>query len=165
MLRFQNIVAAVDLTDASHDVFEAALQLAGAQHARVHLIHVVPDALHSAWLLDAAGPDLPEVQRRWTDDSAQRLIAFAAGHDVDPLNVPTAVLVGTPSSQIVNYAHEHTADAIVLGSHGHGVIGRFVLGSVAERVMRQAGCPVMIVPHLPRGVTSLETETVCDAGA
>jgi hypothetical protein len=69
---FQNIVAAVDLTEASNDVFEAPLQLAGAQHARVHLIHVVPDALHAAWLLDAAGPVRPEVQHRWTDDSEQR---------------------------------------------------------------------------------------------
>ena len=65
-------------------------------------------------------------------------------------------MVGTAAIEIARYANEHAADVIVLGSHGHGVVKRYMLGSVAERVIRQATCPVLVVPHRTLRPTSFE---------
>ena len=52
-----------------------------------------------------------------------------------------------PANEIVRYAETHGADVIVLGSHGHGLVRRFLLGSVADKMVRQAPCAVLVVPH------------------
>ena len=67
--------------------------------------------------------------------------------------------------EIVRRAEERGADLAVVGSHGRGVIRRFLLGSVAERVLREAGCPVMIVPDRALRATAMEGLTLRAAGA
>ena len=62
-------------------------------------------------------------------------------------SVTTAVVVGAPANEIVRYAEAHHADVVVLGSHGHGLVRRFLLGSVADKIVRQAPCAVLVVPH------------------
>ena len=58
-----------------------------------------------------------------------------------------AVEMGTPADAIARYAAAHHADVIVLGSHGHGTVHRFLLGSVADATVRHGTCAVLIVPH------------------
>jgi nucleotide-binding universal stress UspA family protein len=84
---------------------------------------------------------------------------------VDPYRVSAEVVVGPAAFEIVRYANERAADVLVLGSHGRGVIRRFLLGGVAERVLREAGCPVLIVPDRSLRVTAAEVRTVRLAGA
>jgi len=69
-----------------------------------------------------------------------RALADQAGVDVD-----TAVEVGRPASVIVEYADEHDAESVVLGSHGRDGLSRVLLGSVAEAVVRQSPVPVTVV--------------------
>lgn len=59
--------------------------------------------------------------------------------------VQIAVKIGNPSTEITNYAKEITADLIVMPSHGHTGVGHFLVGSVAERVVRLSPCPVLIL--------------------
>ena len=56
------------------------------------------------------------------------------------------LLRGQAAESIVSYAHDEKADAIVMATHGHTGIRRFVTGSVTEKVVRLAGCPVVTVP-------------------
>jgi nucleotide-binding universal stress UspA family protein len=147
MLRFQTIVAAIDFSETSQDALDAALDVARGTDARVHLVHVVPDPLHHPWVVESAGVDLLEVRRGWIEDAERGLAELAAGRTLDPRHVVTAVVTGSASGEIVRYAAEQAADVIVLGSHGHGAVRRFLLGSVADRVIRQSGCPVLVVPH------------------
>ena len=58
------------------------------------------------------------------------------------------VVRGDPDDAIVEYAREHGADLIVMGSHGHTGLRHLLMGSVAEHVLRHAPCPVLIVRHL-----------------
>ena len=57
------------------------------------------------------------------------------------------MLVGTPAEEIARFARQHGADLIVMGTHGYGPVRRFLLGSVADRVVREASCPVLLFPH------------------
>jgi nucleotide-binding universal stress UspA family protein len=79
--------------------------------------------------------------------------------------VSVAVVVGPAAYKIVRYAGAQGADVLVLGSHGRGVIRRFLIGSVAERVLREAVCPVMFVPDraLRDAVTELRTLRLASA--
>jgi nucleotide-binding universal stress UspA family protein len=70
--------------------------------------------------------------------------------DSDASGPPTTGVVITASSPaftIVDYAREHDIDLIVMGTHGRGAISHFLLGSVAERVVRLAPCPVLTIKH------------------
>jgi nucleotide-binding universal stress UspA family protein len=147
MHTIHTVVVGVDFSDNSKDAIEAARELAHLPDGRLHLLHVVPDVFHTPWMVDSPGVDLHDVQRRWIEEAEQGLVVMAACEALDPIEVTTAVTVGSPAAAIVDYANEHHADSIVLGSHGHGLIRRFVLGSVAERVVRQTDCPVLVVPH------------------
>lgn len=57
-----------------------------------------------------------------------------------------AVLVGDPFAELIRYANEHAIGMIVMGTHGRRKITQILMGSVAERVVRKAPCPVLTVP-------------------
>ena len=65
------------------------------------------------------------------------------------LRIETVLRVGNPSEEIVNVAKELAVDLVVIGSHGYGGLGRFLLGSTAERVVQYAHCPVLVVKGVP----------------
>lgn len=99
---------------------------------------------------------LPEgVVIRTTDTIAQLLsqtsnnlaAARTAATEAGARNVETVVVEGNPAAEIVRIAAERKIDLIVMGSHGRGGISRAILGSVADKVMRTAHCPVMIIAH------------------
>jgi nucleotide-binding universal stress UspA family protein len=106
-----------------------------------------PTFATAPWTTGAPGLDLEAVQRSWREDAEERLAGITAQWVIDPRSIPTAVTCGMPAAEIVRDAAEQGADAIVLGSHGHGLVRRFMLGSVADRVIRHARCPVLVVPH------------------
>ena len=155
---FHTIVVAVDFSETSADTLGAALELAHSDQHRLHLVHVVQDVFRTGGTVEMPTVDWLEVQRSWIEDARRQLIQLAALCNLDPQTVTIAVTVGQPAAEIVQYANQHAADVVVLGSHGHGVVRRFMLGSVADRVLRQASCPVMLVPHRTLRLTSFEVK-------
>ena len=165
MKPFATIVAAVDFSDTSRDVVQAALALARDGDGRVCLIHAVPHAIRTPWVVDASGVDIGDLQCQWVAEAETQLVELAATLRLDPRRVSLDVVVGPAASEILRHADERGADLLVLGSHGHGVIRRFLLGSVAERVLREAGCPVMIVPDRVFRATAVEALALRGAGS
>jgi nucleotide-binding universal stress UspA family protein len=158
------IVAAVDFSESSCDVVQAALDLARDCDAHICLVHAVPHVIQTPWVVDASGLDVDDLQRQWVADAEAQLAELAAGLGLDPRRVSREILVGPAATEIVGYARDRAADALVLGSHGRGVIRRFLLGSVAERVLRDAGCPVLVVPDRAVRGTGAEFRRVSVAG-
>jgi len=164
MERFRNIVAAIDFSETSGEVVRTALALV-RDDGHVCLLHAVPHAIQTPWVVDASGADVNELQRQWVAEAEMQLITLAATMRLDPRRVSVEVLVGPAAFEIVRHAGERGADLIVVGSHGRGALRRFLLGSVAERVLREAGCPVMIVPDRALRVTATEVRTLRTAAA
>jgi nucleotide-binding universal stress UspA family protein len=80
-------------------------------------------------------------------DAEGRLAALVQAEGLRPGTFSTvAVMAGHAAEAIVELARDRSADVIVVGTHGYGPIKHFVLGSVAERVLRRAECPVVTVP-------------------
>jgi nucleotide-binding universal stress UspA family protein len=118
------ILVATDFSDSGEAAVAVAAQYARALHAALHLFHVF-------WAAEV------EVTRLLANAAA------AIGPDV-PVTVSGAG--GDPADEILRYAARHAIDLIVVGTHGHTGVSRILLGSVAERVVRGARCPVLVVP-------------------
>jgi nucleotide-binding universal stress UspA family protein len=162
MHTFHTILVAVDFSETAGDTLDAALDIARDRDGPVHLLHVVPDLFSSMEFTEAPTLDWQSMQRDSIEKARTRLVALATERRLDPQGVTVAIEVGPPASEIVRYANEHGVQLIVLGSHGHGVVRRFILGSVADRVLRQASCPVMLVPH--RTFRTRASEATAESG-
>lgn len=136
--RLQHILVGTDFSEASRAALDAGRNLARAAGARLTLLHVCPPGVDA---LGAAGLEQ----------------GMAMGHRVhEALAVLKDRLTGVPDSRVelvtdpspaaalVDFAASHEVDLIVVGSHGRGAAGRFLLGSVADRVARHAGCSVLV---------------------
>ena len=147
MTRFRTVVCAVDFSETSQEAVAVARDIAEGAGAHLHLVHVVLDPLQLPWSLETAAFDFAEMLRTWIQSAEQELSKLAAS--LPPALPPAtqAVVVGRPPAEIVRYAEGHAADVIVMGTHGYSAVKRFLLGSVADQVVRQATCPVLVVPH------------------
>jgi nucleotide-binding universal stress UspA family protein len=127
----QQILVATDFSDSAEAAFGVAVPYARALHARLHLLHIfsAEEIAVTQLLADAAaraGPDVP---------------------------VTVAGAGGDPAEEILRYAARYPIDLIVVGTHGRTGVSRLLLGSVAERVVRGARCPVLVVPVPPELAT------------
>jgi len=140
-LAFKRILVPTDFSAPAALALEYARMLARRFEAELIVVHVVEDSMPIGAEFDV--PEIAAYRRRLIDDATRELaVAVAALTDV---TVRTAVLTGRTTRSILDAANEYSADLIVMGTRGRGPIATFVMGSVAERVVRMADCPVMAV--------------------
>jgi nucleotide-binding universal stress UspA family protein len=148
---FKKILVATDLDDASKDALDAAVVLARNQQAVLHIVHVLLDPLTQPWGADAYGINLPNLLAEMRRDASRALETVVSVTKNTVEDVRSGVLVGSPAAEIVRYATAEGVDLIVVGTHGRGPVPRAFLGSVADRVVREAPCPVLTVRRKPAG--------------
>ena len=146
-LPWRRILVPLDFSLTSLRALDVAVRLARDNGARLCLLHVVEPtpyatgmdgvalSLPDSVFFERAEATLPKLARRLVPSSVQ---------------VVTWVVRGRPASVIVQTANAKGIDLIVLSTHGHRGLGRFMIGSTAERVVRQAACPVLVVRHRRR---------------
>jgi universal stress protein A len=145
MSRLETIVVPVDFSETSQAAWRAACDLAALTGSHLHLVHVCPEPLRQAWAIEAVTLDLDAVALEWLSEAHENLDCIAVPPSITPGRVTRVALLGPAASRIVDYAAEQDADLIVMGTHGHGPLHHLLIGSVAERVLRTAPCPVMTV--------------------
>jgi universal stress protein A len=148
MITITNILVATDFQPASDNALRYGRALAGRFGARLHVLHVTTDVYLAA--ASAYGyPGVP-VALQQDIEAAARKQTEALLTDEERRNqqaVATTVTAGSPAAAIVDYAARHNIDLLVLGTHGRGALSHLLMGSVAERVVRMAPCPVLTVRH------------------
>ncbi|OGL13911.1 MAG: hypothetical protein A3K12_04765 [Candidatus Rokubacteria bacterium RIFCSPLOWO2_12_FULL_71_19] len=127
LMRLGDVLFPTDFSTASERAGLLAKEMAQQWRVGLHVVHVVPPVTDPS-----QAPD--------------RLKRLAAGLD-EGLRVESALLSGRVADQIVHYARDKGIGLIVLGTHGRTGVSRALLGSVAERVVRLAQCPVLTVPE------------------
>jgi len=136
------IVIATDFAESAERALDYAVELARMQGAELILLHVFAVLPAYPEMASAQLAAIFEEQRRWVEDEleqrAQR--ARATGVLMRPL-----VRTGSPAAMIAQTAQEEGADMVVVGTHGRSGLDRLMLGSVAERTVRIAPCPVLVV--------------------
>jgi len=138
------ILCPIDLSGFSQSVLAYAAAFANLFGSEVTVLHVLATAVppatlgtDPAWLLQ-----VPESR----DSMASELDALLAPLSSTGVTVRTQIAEGHTSAEIVRYAADHDVDLIVMGTHGRSGFDRLALGSVAEKVLRKAPCPVLTVP-------------------
>jgi universal stress protein A len=142
-MRLTRILVPVDFSASSEAAVNYALELARPFEAAVHLLNVVEDPLAAGvWSAQAYTAEIAGLQVNLVRDAEARL-----RESVPPgaATVSTEVRTGRAERQILDVARERSIDLIVMGTHGRTGIAHVVMGSVAERVVRHAPCPVLTV--------------------
>lgn len=144
MVRFERILCPTDFSKYSFRAADYAVSLAKHYKGEVNFVHVVPEVLlhpdQYPYLVEPVRAE-PEIRSRAHD----RLDAFVALTRAEQIQSRFSVAEGTPVSTILNIAEDEKADLICLGTHGREGVERLVLGSVAEKVLRKAPCPVLTI--------------------
>jgi nucleotide-binding universal stress UspA family protein len=148
MIALKNVLVATDFGDCSQAAVEQARALAEVFGASMHLLHVVTEPLHEVWACYAPGADFLPLVEQLQADAMKRLALLASPYEVTVGRVVLAASWGDPGDEVLKYARAHDVDLIVCGTHGRRGWDRVVMGSVAERVVRTAPCPVLTV-HAP----------------
>ena len=145
MIHIKTILVPTDFSDASGAALDYARALAGAFGSALHLLHVVQDPYVQPWAAEAFGVSLAGVLERWEQDAHAQLEQLVPEAERRAHPVQCTTRVGHPFVEILDYAQAHQVDLIVMGTHGRGPVAHVLLGSVTERVVRKAPCPVLTV--------------------
>jgi nucleotide-binding universal stress UspA family protein len=147
MIQIRHVLCPIDFSESSRRALEHALTLARWYGARLRALHVVPKTLPPLSSLGVTTSQSlePAVRDRLRADLLEELRLFSPP-EAKKVDVEAVVREGDTAAEI---ARETRADAdlVVLGSHGRSGVERGLLGSVTEKVLRKAGCPVLTVPH------------------
>jgi nucleotide-binding universal stress UspA family protein len=147
----KNIVAAVDFSNATPGVLEAAAHLAKAFGAALHVLHVVePEPSYTAYgFTPDEFPAIHLFQEEARKRATNRLSQLLAQVSTEVPNSSVHLAEGSPLHAVLDYVKKQGADLVVVGSHGHGAMASLLLGSVAEGMVRKAAVPTLVIPAGP----------------
>lgn len=138
---YKAILVAVDLSRDSQKVIDKAVAAVNGDTKKIHLVHVV-EPIAAAYSMDIYAVNINELQQEVIAVAEQKLQEIAERLGIDPGCVH--ILLGAPAPEIRNLASELSAEAIVIGSHGHSG-WKILLGSTAIKVLHGATCDVLTV--------------------
>lgn len=148
-MQIKTIVVPTDFSESAEHAFTWALGLATERKAKIVLVHAVHPTTYYAFPETIYVTDFAKLQEELMADAQKRLVEFMARQEAPGGTVETRVVVGEAVSEICQVATHEQAELIVMGSHGRTGLAHVLLGSVAERVVRHAPCPVLVV-RLPQ---------------
>jgi len=150
----QTILVATDFSDASAPATAHAFSLARALNARLYIMHVVPEddvRLITAIRAHLQSEVTPEtLVKTFYDEADKRLATLVEDAHATDLVQERLIVTGQPAAEIMSWAAAKQVLLIIIGTHGRRGVTRFLMGSVAERVLREAPCAVLVVPATPR---------------
>jgi nucleotide-binding universal stress UspA family protein len=151
MIALKHVLVATDFSEPSEAALTYGRHFARTFGATLHVIHVVENVM-ARFAADAYPVMLPDLQREVEEAGEKRLLDVLSDDDKKELHaVPIIRTSAAPAAAIAEYAKEANIDLIIMGTHGRGAVAHLLMGSVAERVVRTASCPVLTVRHPQHG--------------
>ena len=150
---YEDILVPTDGSAGASTALEEAIDLAAAFDATVHSLYVVDVA--------SVGPETGAVDLVESFEQMGEDVTAAAATRVRDAGVDATahVTTGSPHRSILEYADEHGADLIIMGTHGRTGLERYLLGSVTEKVVRTADVPVLTVRAAESAAESADDQT------
>ena len=145
-IRIKKILCPLDFSACSDYALRYALGMANEFGAELKLLHVVELPFLPSYSLGGV-PDLSAPMEAIEQGARQRMEQLVEQCRAEHEDVDATVRTGTPFLEIVSYAEEIGADLIVAGSHGRSGLRHMLIGSVAEKLVRKAPCPVLTVKN------------------
>jgi nucleotide-binding universal stress UspA family protein len=150
MILLKNILVATDFGEASDAALSYGRDLARSYGSTLHVLHIAENVL-ARYAGDGTLALLPQLQSDVDESARKRMGVLVTDEDRTMLHAKPVVLTALGTAEaIVDYAKQHKVDLIVMGTHGRRAVAHLLMGSVAERVVRTAPCPVLTVRHPER---------------
>ena len=146
MIRLKRILYPTDFSTLSRHALAHALFFARKNKCQLYVLHVVDEAYQ---YMAPMGPELgpigppPDEALKAAEKELARFVSKNLART--RLKIVSDVTIGRPFLEIIRYARKNQIDLIVLGTHGHGGLKHVLMGSVAEKVVRKASCPVLTI--------------------
>jgi nucleotide-binding universal stress UspA family protein len=151
MIAMKNVLVATDFGEAADTALAYGRELAKRFDATLHVLHVAENVCITAFGAETYAAFAPGLQRDIAESAHRRLEEATIDSDGSgPKTIRAVMTSSSPAFAIIDYASEHGIDLIIMGTHGRGTLGHFLMGSVAERVVRLAGCPVLTIRNPER---------------
>ncbi|MFA4935780.1 MAG: universal stress protein [Candidatus Methanoperedens sp.] len=139
---YKKILIATDGSEYTKNAVDHGIDLAKNTGAKLHAVYVVDTAAFASIPMDAAWESMYELLRQ-EGDEATKIVADKAS--AEGLDVEKNTIEGHPAEELIKYAENNSISLIVMGTLGKSGLDRFLLGSVAEKVVRNSKIPVLIV--------------------
>jgi nucleotide-binding universal stress UspA family protein len=147
MIKINSVLVATDFSDASETALHYGRELARTFGAALHVLHVVENPVMLTGP-EAGGVDFARLQAEFEARAQTALNRIVTDEDRQQLKAVAAIRTSSSTAlEIAGYAKTEGIDIIVMGTHGRGVMAHLLMGSVAEKVVRIAPCPVLTVRH------------------
>ena len=148
---YKKILVTLDGSTFASQALPHAETLAALFGAELILFQAVPDASNVAEILDSNKNfmHVDDRQMNFIDEATQKLGELVSEFNLHDIKTTAVVEVGSPAETIIDYAQENEVDLIVMTTHGRSGLARWVYGSVADKVLRAAHCPVFLIRAVP----------------
>jgi len=150
-LKIKLILCPIDFSEFSVSAYQHALSVAGHYRAKLVAQHIVELWRHPAADFVASAGLYEEYSQALRESGKEQLQEFVKKHTHDEIQPELLVQVGVAADSILSFAQSQETDVIVMGTHGRRGFDRLMLGSVTDRVMRTAPCPVLAASKPPQG--------------
>ena len=162
--RFRRILVPMDFGAASDAALAYAKELAATFNSRLFLLHLVEDPVATAgWTPEVFITASAELRETLLTDARQRLGSALTDAERERFKATTEVRIGAAAEGIGAFAREKSSDLIVMGTHGRRGLAHMFLGSVAERIVRTAPCPVLTIRGDRRTDVPVEASDATDS--
>lgn len=145
MIPIKRILVPTDFSEPAAAAVSWAATLARELDGELHLLHVVPEPYAYPWGSEMSTMPLTQILAESERSADERLHQLAAETKLPLERVRVTTAIGTPVDQILAAIVDKSIDLVVVGTHGRGMVGHLLLGSVAERLVRRAPVPVLTV--------------------
>ena len=147
MIDIQRILCPIDFSEFSRHALDHALALAWRYESTITVLHVFPTAPLTAYAPGMPGFEPNVLTRADRGQLLEQMKCFIETESAPGVPFDTVIREGDVTGEILKQATDMQAQLLVMGTHGRSGFERFLLGSVTEKVLRKAGCPVLTVPR------------------
>jgi len=145
MISIKNILSPIDYSIFSERALTYAIEFAEKYKAKLYLIRVLDIGIYE--IDDTELYSVNIVEKETIDKLRKRLLRCVNEETKGRISVEAIIVQGVPFSEIIKASKEYKIDLIVLGTHGRTGLSHAIMGSVAEKVVRKAPCPVLTIRH------------------
>jgi len=162
----KNILVPTDFSAGSQEAVRYAFDLASSLGASLHIMHVLENPFAPGAFMEMYAPPPAEYFNDLERQAEARLRSSLTEEQLARVRVELSTRLGNPVAEILDRLEEEpNIDLVVMATHGRGGVARLLMGSVTEKIIRTAPCPVLTLREHPRDVETVRDEAVIESAA